>query len=803
MRTSLARYNGRAWRLTSQWSWPKKNRTFTRAASSSIASPRHSFFRNDHQKGSIGSSSSFYHNVRWRDSRRAAAATTTLPLHRHPALWLLWPRWVSTRMAPLRAAAAQRAPLPPGFVHAILYCRGGLEWVLAAMERPVLIGAAGAVTAVRIATQLTGSLLLLMQEVYLQFLGPRLRRALRFALGVPFLVGTLFLLQMKDWYFPEVGTGLDTSCVASLSLCHSVEEALTHATVLQMRYRRLFQQRKEESEGRQHQQQEQQEGTTTTTSAEGEAGASSMEAHLQSSPRTTTLLLRPLTRKEENELLKAIFVLLRSIETQIVGTAEERELITPRVDVMMTAAPDAGAAPPHSSLGVPQQQPSAAATTVELEDIVTATPHMSESASATTFGSAAAATVTSSVVGSLRSTPSTDAILVSPAEYILRVIMAIAIAEGWADITEHTRVLFQELVRNKTPPVQSHIVQAVGELCSLSYELESGQMDAITLDQRKRIAAAIDAFRPERSVMERCTIAHEITILPLPDFDHTTRCLGMIRKSPGRKPQLILCFVGSNSKRNWLTNFNFWPVPLPARYGVVGAPLPGDRASRVAQPQVHRGFLGLVQTVPYKEVAADFDHVLLVGHSLGGALAQLAGLELAAERPSRRITVITMASPRVLAVDWRSRLRMAGRRAWEHRGDTAKAPHGSSDAAVEPFSTPRPGEANERDMLAEVLTTPANYRHFRGFLQSDVVPHLPPEFLHFTHSGQRIPLNTGCATSLSFMAWGMYSKLYHSADLYQSVLKQPIVSQTHWYVEESEKDEEASADVEQYVHMNM
>lgn len=682
--------------------------------------------------------------------------------------------------------------MPSAVVRTFVRGHRHVEAFLSVVERPARVGVAGGLTLLRIALQLGVSVLQLCQEVYLYVFSPRLRRFLRFALGVPFLVGTLFLLEMRDWYFPEVGTGLDTSCVASLPLCHTVEEAMATAAHLQQRYRRLLAQRRRG---------EKKVATTAATAAAEDAEASSPAVQ---QPRVTSLL-QPLTREEENELLGAIFVLLRSIETQIVGTAEERELITPRAGVVTAAAPPRPPATTSSSSSSehsPSASTAAEATTTEAsampsaanptavvasalehEDTVTATPHIAETPAATSSAFAAGAAA--------------PQLLVSPAEYILRVIMAVAIAEGWADITEHTRVLFQELVRNKTPPVQSRIVQAVGELCSLSYELESGQVDAITLDQRKRIATAIDAFRPERSVEERCTIAHEITILPLPDFDHTTRCLGMIRKSPGRKPQLILCFVGSNSKRNWLTNFNYWPVPLPERYGVVGAPLPGN-TGHVAHPQVHRGFLGLVQTVPYKEVAADFDHILLVGHSLGGALAQLAGLELAAERPSRRITVITMASPRVLAVDWRTRLWEAGRQAWAHR--TAHTVEAPQKVASVPAAAANPTDAHERDTLAEMLATPANYRHFRGYLQPDVVPHLPPEFLHFTHSGQRIPLNTGCATSLSFMAWGMYSELYHSSDLYKSVLRQPIVSQTHWYTEESTEDE---IDVEEYVKMHV
>ncbi|KPI88179.1 hypothetical protein ABL78_2756 [Leptomonas seymouri] len=729
----------------SQWTQPiRKRSSFTRSIRSSALPVRHSYNTTGWSNASSSSSINSRH--------MSTTNSSTKPPHRKsPVSWLLCLQWMTHRLVALQRAAASRTPLHLPITHAAVRCQRAVEWFLSVVERPAQMGMASAVITLRIALQLGTSVLQLCLEAYLHVFSPRLRRLLRFALGVPFLAGALFLLEMREWYFPEVGTGLDTSCVASLPLCHTVEEAMARAALLQQRYREFLVARKGRGQG--------------VYTDEVPADAS-----LQATPQLRRLsLIQPLTFEEENALLGDIFVLIRSIETQIVGTAEERELITPRAHEVATAAPPTPLPPQSHGLSSTIPIPSETATTiteVELEDTVTATPRLFEPSSA--------ATPAKSVV-------------VSPAEHILRSIMAITIAEGWADITEHTRALFQELVRHKTPPVQSRIVQAVGELCSLSYELESVRVDAITLDQRKRIAAAIDAFRPEKSVEERCTIAHEISILPLPDFDLTTRCIGMIRASPGRKPQLILCFVGSNTKRNWLTNFNYWPVPLPKHYGVVGAPLlPDSNDSRVAQPQVHRGFLGLVQTIPYKEVAADFDHILLVGHSLGGALAQLAGLDLAAERPSRRITVVTMASPRVLAVDWRSRLRMARQHAWQrciYPADALQSNGSQRQSTSGLTAGPQPDNAHERDALADMLVMPPNYRHFRGYLQPDVVPHLPPDFLHFTHSGQRIPLNTGCATSLSFMAWGMYSELYHSADLYKSVLKQPIVSQTHWYVD--------------------
>jgi len=578
-----------------------------------------------------------------------------------------------------------------------------------------------------IAIRVGGSLVELGTDVYCTLLSPALRRCLRFVIGVPFLCGTVFLLIMHQWYFPEVGDGLDTSCVtAAAELCDDVASLLTFTMELQKeyhglqyRYAETCTQRTNSGRGRQ------QHGVE-----DADVAASTTERKRRGLAASTT----PFSAEESNELLRRIFIIIRSMEEDMIGTPEERVLITPRPDVLI--------APRHTTA---QQQPLPPSSTA------TTTP--------------GAATLLKSDI--------------SPAEYILRVVLAISLEQGWADITEHTRLLFAQLVRRTPVPAQAHIVQAVGDLCSLSYELEQGQVDAITQSQRRRVARAIDAFRPEKAVEERCTIASEITILPLPDSNYTTRCLGMIRRSPGRRPQLILCFLGSNTWRNWVTNFNYFPIPLPATFGVRG---------HGCQPMVHRGFYGLLQSVPFKEVAADFDQVILVGHSLGGALAQLAGLELAAERPQRRITVVTMASPRVLAIG-----RLPG---CPYTAGGAAAVRSAKTSAAHPSSS-WGGTANEHqcDDLAELLLLPPNYRHLRGFLQPDVVPHLPPQLLHFTHTGQRMPLNTGCSTFSSFIGWGMWSYLFHSSDLYYRVLQNPYVSQSSWYVSSSVEDVEHHAEI--------
>ncbi|RNF02019.1 lipase-like protein [Trypanosoma rangeli] len=327
----------------------------------------------------------------------------------------------------------------------------------------------------------------------------------------------------------------------------------------------------------------------------------------------------------------------------------------------------------------------------------------------------------------------------SPAEAVLRVVLLISLDQGWFDIVEEARKMYSNLVRERPVPLQANVTSAVADLCALSYELESCASSAeVTMPQRQRVARAIDAFRPGSSVRERCTIAAEIGVLPLVDLDRTTRCLMLTRRSPGRRPQLIITFVGSNSVRNWWRNLRCDLTELPAAFGV--------------QACVHKGFLQLLQSVAFEEVAAGFDQIILIGHSMGGALAQLAGLYLANERPERRVTVLTVASPRVLS---------SPRGVWRRGADWIRGR----------------GAAGREALIA----LPSNFRHIRAFMCADVVPRLPPAFLGYQHVGTPLPLHTGCPTRMSYLGWGLWSCLFHTADMYKAVLERPAVAQLHRY----------------------
>ncbi|EPY33394.1 lipase-like protein [Angomonas deanei] len=464
------------------------------------------------------------------------------------------------------------------------------EWVLDKIEAPSLYLADALRTVVRYGIVLGTSAFSLVSDCYRLYLSESLRRLIRFAIGIPLFFGSLFLIIMRLWYFPDSNETrrLDTDCVKHFPLVEDTEGMVNMALALRKEY---------------------------------------LSYRAAPSPGTP---LTVLSGTHRNTILRGIFILFRSMEEHISGTELEREFLTP-------------------------------------------------------------------------SALSAD---VSPAEFVLRIILSISIEQGWFDVVDHTLDLFKDFVWYRQPPLQARVVRAVADLCNISYLLDNvydhqDASDMLTVAERRSIARAVDAFRPEKAVQERFTIPAEIRVLPLVDGDKTARCLLLERKSPGRRPQLIVCFIGTNSSKNWITNFKFSTLPFPEKYGVKGA-------------RAHKGFLELLESVPYAEVTRSFDHIILVGHSLGGALAQLAGLHLAAERPERRITVVTMASPRVLIVN---------------RKEYFASLFQSLFLGIDMPSTT---STSKDDYMAGFVTLPNNYRHFRGFFpfRRDTAPTTREHWLH-------------------------------------------------------------------------
>jgi hypothetical protein len=100
---------------------------------------------------------------------------------------------------------------------------------------------------------------------------------------------------------------------------------------------------------------------------------------------------------------------------------------------------------------------------------------------------------------------------------------------------------------------------------------------------------------------------------------------------------LVLGFVGTDDWLDWKLNLDRRPEPAPEFGG-----------------RLHGGYrrLWLRHGVSARQVLAGYAHagpVVCCGHSLGGALAQVAAYDLAARLlvPAGRLTVVTFGSPRI------------------------------------------------------------------------------------------------------------------------------------------------------------
>lgn len=82
----------------------------------------------------------------------------------------------------------------------------------------------------------------------------------------------------------------------------------------------------------------------------------------------------------------------------------------------------------------------------------------------------------------------------------------------------------------------------------------------------------------------------------------------------------FLCFRGTDRLRNWVTNLYLGPTGLPKRHAGF------EGAWRLLQPQVTTWLDTWLETVPSRRL-------FITGHSLGGAMAQMAAWELAERWP--------------------------------------------------------------------------------------------------------------------------------------------------------------------------
>jgi len=93
----------------------------------------------------------------------------------------------------------------------------------------------------------------------------------------------------------------------------------------------------------------------------------------------------------------------------------------------------------------------------------------------------------------------------------------------------------------------------------------------------------------------------------------------------------VVCFRGSESRRDWLTNFRIYRRRTP-----LGA--------------VHRGFWAAWTSVRTRVLAElvrlDPTQVFVCGHSLGGAIATIAAVDISGALPGPRVECVTFGAPR-------------------------------------------------------------------------------------------------------------------------------------------------------------
>merc|ERR1712228_649436 len=114
------------------------------------------------------------------------------------------------------------------------------------------------------------------------------------------------------------------------------------------------------------------------------------------------------------------------------------------------------------------------------------------------------------------------------------------------------------------------------------------------------------------------------------------------------KSRIVLSFRGSDNFENWMSNINFALSPYP-------------NGQSVSNAKVHPGFYQAFKDLESAGLAGaifdafaerpSYDEILVTGHSLGGALAGIAALELKQSSiynslSNKHVNVITFGSPR-------------------------------------------------------------------------------------------------------------------------------------------------------------
>ncbi|MCR8842307.1 lipase family protein [Paenibacillus sp. SC116] len=212
--------------------------------------------------------------------------------------------------------------------------------------------------------------------------------------------------------------------------------------------------------------------------------------------------------------------------------------------------------------------------------------------------------------------------------------------------------------------------------------------------------------------IENLLIVHPVVV-----FFTETKFIGYVARSKTDPAHVAIVFRGTKTELEWV---------LDAEFGLVDfAEVPNAGETEKGFTECFRSLYGTntdgSNETPFTEVLAQVTSsakVTIAGHSLGGALAILAGISAA---NLTQTEVYTYAAP------------MAG--------DPAFA-------------------------AAYCETVPSNYRVYN---EPDIVPKLPGELFGFVQEGAGIPLN-----SLNYPAIGHSLKDYHNISTYLYMLENPI-----------------------------
>lgn len=245
----------------------------------------------------------------------------------------------------------------------------------------------------------------------------------------------------------------------------------------------------------------------------------------------------------------------------------------------------------------------------------------------------------------------------------------------------------------------------------------------------------------------------DVCLQYLPDFqlfhiyqNETKNTLGLSGVLP-KERLIVVTFRGTTNTENWINNLNFlmrpYVIPKKNRPRMEEDPEEEEEEEECKNCAVHSGFYDAFESiqselridVAYLRMQYPSHKVLITGHSLGGALAQLSALDLLTLSPSLACT-----SAECFGAEAKTTKEA-------HRSDQLQASsHATSPLSSLPsreisltpidpdrlllytFGSPRVGNAPFSQWASHVLNASYRLTHRR-----DVIPHVPPASLGYQH----------------------------------------------------------------------